>query len=248
VSLYYARRGRSIASNNYFRERHPNRPYFGLTQVNRAFRKEFTPLYIAAVKPVVQIQDAGKYLETFGLPDEELSQQLANVFSSLSRMKGSTKGPGVDVLPLLKVDRTTLPFTIYNEHTGPYWIREPLDLVYKLLDDFAHLSSDLRPADAQLQIGEITAVRLSRSKDAPGTSWGSIITLELSKEVNEHADEELKAHIFTGFVHRTDHCRGGVRAECVSGLTKMVATWSYMARLAVVKVETSRPAKRKLWG
>jgi hypothetical protein len=170
VSIFHACRGRSIISENYFREHHPSRPYLGRTQVNRAFCKELTPLYITAVKPVIQIQDAKKYLKTFRLPDEKLSQQLADVYNALSRMKGSTKGPGVDVLPLLKVDWCTLPFTVYNEHTGPYWIREPLDLVYKLLSDLAHLSSDSRPVDAQLQIGDITAVRLSRSKDASGTS------------------------------------------------------------------------------
>jgi hypothetical protein len=95
VTISHGRRGRSIASRTHFRDHHPSRPYLGLAQVNRVFRKEFTPLYVEAIKPTVQIQDAGRYLEIFGLLDEELSQQLMDVFSALRRMKpgSSTKGP-----------------------------------------------------------------------------------------------------------------------------------------------------------
>jgi hypothetical protein len=195
VGIHHARRCRSIAASTYFRDHHPSRPYLHLTQVNRVFRKEFTPLYLPAIEPVVQIQDAGTYLKVFGLPDEELSQRLADMFRALSEMKGSMKGPGVDILPLLKVDWCTFPFTVCNEYLSRPYIPEPLTQVYYLLKFFAHLSFDSNTVGSEFQTGDITAVRISRAKHTHIPNWtatGEIITLEMSEEVNEGPEEVQK--------------------------------------------------------
>jgi hypothetical protein len=246
VNIHHARRGRSIAASTYFRDQHLSRPYLAFTQVNHVFRKEFTPLYVAAIKPVVQIQDARKYLEVFGLPDEELAQQLADVSRALSKMKGSTKGPRVDILPLLKVDWCTFPFTIYNEHLHPSYLPDALIQVYRLLKSFAHLDPDSKPIGPELQTGDIEAVHISRLRYTTPAGWsklGEIITLEMSEEFNEDIDEHVKSHVFTEFVERRGWSNV-IRVECVSGLTKMVAT--YGRPRAKIDIETSRPAKRKL--
>jgi hypothetical protein len=232
VSLFHAGRDRFTATSTYLRDRHPHRPYLALTQVCHVLRQEFKPLYSAAIKPAVKIQDAGMYLEVSGLSDQELAGQLQDLFHALSKMKGVTLGPGLDILPLLKVDWCTLPFAIHNEryHSWSSDLRDPLHQVYHLLDSFAHLSTTSQPACLQLQAGDITAVRIAKGW-ATGHWSGSaqmtiIITLEMSETLNEGADDDAKQAIFTEFAQRMSWGRVS-RVECVCGLMKMVATSGY---------------------
>jgi hypothetical protein len=162
-----------------FKDCQSSRPYLGLTQVNQLLRTEFQPLYIC--KPTLYLPHVAKYLETFPLQDQALSRQLSQILRALARKTDNLRPPGIDILPLLKVDWQSLPFRITNADSKLFVCRDSraLDLTYVLI------TAMVVRVPQCLWDGTITAIGVGlRHHKQP---FGMVVTLSLRTAFTEDA-------------------------------------------------------------
>lgn len=93
----------------------------GLTQASRAARKEFPPeRYHTTYRPEVEFDDWPKYMKAFPFMASHLDFDIAAL---LRRLDAGSKSP-IDILPLIKLDWTKQPYSIYQ-------LRNPFTMINK---------------------------------------------------------------------------------------------------------------------
>jgi hypothetical protein len=201
--------------------RHPSRQFLGFAQTNRLLRAEFWPLYTKVRRPAIDISELAEYLEVFPLPNAARTHSIITILRAVRRVRANTvaKAPVVDILPLLREDWTTYPFTIADEINYN-------DLTFSTLHLFLEQSYHKRGVYDDLLRAGTAAIYYSR-RTIQKNSASDVITLRLSNVVNNKASNKTKLLIFQNFVNDTGILQSNTwttLVECVSGRQKMVAS------------------------
>ncbi|CAA9962640.1 hypothetical protein PTMSG1_06014 [Pyrenophora teres f. maculata] len=92
------------------------RQYLGLTQVNRAVRNEFLPLYTQTYKHEILFADLPAYLASYPLEDVNLMQTMIKLVVGLR--DHTLEPPGLDIKSLVALDWHELPFQVAFAHNS----------------------------------------------------------------------------------------------------------------------------------
>jgi hypothetical protein len=84
---------------------------------NLQLRAEFGPIYAGVIATWLRFSDVGKYRTIFPLADAALNQDIATAYNTLKDVTRATEEPGVDILPLLAADWTTMPFRAKRDYS-----------------------------------------------------------------------------------------------------------------------------------
>jgi hypothetical protein len=199
------RRDQETSSSKYRSAAYFQRRYFGLIHTNRLVREEFMPLYLKTFKAAVPFQDLPTYLSVYPLKAAAKTLEIVNIVHAL--MSTSPIVPSVDVMPLLLQNWTGQPAI------------EKLDLElsklptpYETFQRLVYVSDYLRKGCVS---GAISTIILGRTVSSQGT----VMTIELSAEVNTSSDTELRESILYAFLENAslDWRKGSVHIVCRSG-------------------------------
>ena len=249
---------RTNPCGQFLKVRNPGRQYRGLGQTNRMFRSEFMPLYLTVRRPLIAMEDVPYYLEAFPLPDPVLTASIITVLRDLlSAFEEQTLTSKIDFLPLLRMDWSIFPFSIFRSKFSLRSREVTREFPPLLLENSYH--------DLALYGGlweeTITAIYFIRrclendfhssSSDSDSHYYSSdddfhycprddeqYIELRLSVKIDAEASEFEKLRIFHNFVERVT-ARGCRRIEirCFSGRLSMYCERSKVFALGLGAVK-----------
>jgi hypothetical protein len=198
-------RDRSATSFNYRSEAYLQRRYFGLIYTNHLLREEFTALYLKSFQVAIPLQDLPFYFEVFPFETTTKTSEIVSIVHALDTT--SIVVPEVDVMPLLLQNWTGHP-AIKKLEINLSESPSPIEILQRLI----YVSHYLREDCAT---GAISEIIMSRTV----SSHGTIMTIELSAEVNGSSDVELKDSVLYQFLRNSglDWRKGSIHILCQSG-------------------------------
>jgi hypothetical protein len=198
-------RDQNTSSSDYRPTAYFQRIYFGMLHTNRLVRKEFMPLYLETFKVAVPFQNLPSYLSVFPLETTAKTSEIVNIVRALSTM--SLVVPEVDVMPLLLQNWTGHPAIEKLELE-----LSELPTPYEIFQRLIYVSYYLREGCTS---GGFSKVILAR----PDSSQGTVITIDLSTEVNGSPDVELRETMLYAFLDNSglDWRDRSVQVLCQSG-------------------------------